>query len=88
MWAGICANVSVVAYFWTCIQRPEEDTECLTRALSLSLTPFREGLSLNLELGWQPGNTSDPLIPVCVSVCVCVCLSVCVCTRLGVPAHV
>lgn len=42
-----------------CIQKPE-DTGCT--ALSLFHVPFRQGLSLNPELGWQPASCSDPSV--------------------------
>lgn len=59
------------------LQRPEEGTECL--AFSLHLIPFRQGLSLKLELGRHPGSPSDPSVPYSTALMLRVCIRVSVC---------
>lgn len=50
----ICVLVCVMCCF--CMQRPEEG---VYSAVTLLLIPFRQGLSLSLELGWQPVSSRD-----------------------------
>lgn len=47
---NVCAGVSVRGECWVSL------------SISLFLVPFRGGLSLNLELGWQPVSPSNPPI--------------------------
>ena len=41
----------------TPVQKPENDVK-----YTLYLIPLRQGLSLNLELGWRPASPSDLLV--------------------------
>lgn len=65
----ICVCVCVVWYMHACVcgclvlcvclhMEAKEDIKCLPTYI----IPLGQGLSLNLELGWQPASPSNPFV--------------------------
>lgn len=56
VYVGVCIVCGMYPHLYACVQRPEEDVRC---PIFLILPYFLTGLSLNLELHWQPANSSE-----------------------------